>query len=60
MNDEKWIRVRVKMLKNGVTFSSIAKKFGLSRQRVNAIIKHGYPAKRRAKEILDYFYKQIP
>jgi DNA-directed RNA polymerase sigma subunit (sigma70/sigma32) len=59
MKDEKWIRVRVKMLKSGVTFQSVADKFGISRQRVQAIVKHGYPARPRAKRILDEFYKKI-
>ena len=59
MNDEKWIRVRVKMLKSGVTFQSVADKFGISRQRVHAIVKHGYPARLRAKQILDEFYGRL-
>ena len=47
------------MLKNGVTFETIAKKFGLSRQRIHAIVKHGYPAKGRVKQILDDFYERL-
>lgn len=59
MDDEKWIRVRIKMLRYGVTFESVAKQFGISRQRVHAIVKHGYPAKGRAKQILDNFYGRL-
>ncbi len=59
MNDEKWIRVRIKMLQYKITFQSVAKKFGISRQRVHAIVKHGYPAKGRAKQVLDYFYGRL-
>jgi len=59
MNDEKWIRVRIKMIRYGVTFQSVADKFGISRQRVHAIIKHGYPARGRAKQILDEFYGRL-
>jgi len=59
MNDERWIRIRMKMIRYGVTFQSIADKFGISRQRVHAIIKHGYPAKGRTKQILNYFYGRL-
>lgn len=59
MNNQEWIRIRMKMLKNEVTFSSIAEKFGLSRQRVHTIIKKSYPAKGRTKKVLDDFYTRI-
>ena len=59
ISKEDWIEIKVKMLCNRVTFQSIGNQFGISRQRIHQIIKHGYPARPRAKQILDYFYGRL-
>jgi DNA-directed RNA polymerase sigma subunit (sigma70/sigma32) len=59
MTAEEWIRIRIKMLRYGVTFDSIAQRHGVTRQRVHQIIKRGYPAKNRAKDVLDDFYGRL-
>ena len=59
MDNKEWIRLRVKMIRWGVTFGSVARQHGISRQRVFQIVKRGYPAKGRAKQVLDDFYGRI-
>ncbi len=56
MSKDEWMKLRIKMFKKGITFSSVASHHSVSRQRIHQVIKKGYPAKNKAKEILDDFY----
>jgi len=59
MNKDEWIKLRIKMFRYGITFASIADHHCVSRQRVHQVVKKGYPAKGRAKAILDDFYGRL-
>jgi len=59
MSKDEWKKLRIKMFRYEVTFSSIADHHYVSRQRVHQVIKKGYPARGRAKAILDDFYGRL-
>jgi len=59
LDKKELIELRIKMLKKGITFSSMAQEYNISRQRIHQIIKAGYPAEGKKKRILDDFFGRL-
>ena len=57
--DEKWLKIRIQMLRHGVTFQGVADDHKVSRQYVFQAVKAGYPAEGKKKRILDDFFGRL-
>jgi DNA-binding transcriptional regulator LsrR (DeoR family) len=59
MTEREWAEIRVKMFRRGVTFSSIAKHFGVTRQHVQNTIREGRAFRGKRIAILKEFYGRL-
>jgi len=59
MTEKEWVEIRVKMFRRGITFSSIAEKFDVTRQHVQMTIRKGHATRGKKIAILKEFYGRL-
>ena len=59
MHEKSWTEIRVKMFRRGITFSAIAKQFGVTRQHVQGLVKRGHAVRGKGLSILKEFYGRL-